>query len=165
MLWQLHQVVLGVHILVAIIWVGGVLFIGWGLFPSVSKWTFHEQRKIFSTVMDWVHWPLTFAGIFVIATGILLGTVLGPIHHLSDFVGTRYGIHWLFALVTGLLTLAWGVFIGNKMAIHVFSQEELWEQADIGKKKSLYKKLAQVVAAESIEILGFFILIYLMISF
>lgn len=165
MLWQLHQLVLGTHIFVAMLWVGGVMFIGWGLFPAIRKWSYSEQRKIFATVMAWAHWPLTLAGCFVIATGILLGTVLGPINQWADIFQTRYGLTWLTALLIGLFTLAWGVFIGNQMAKKLFSQTDIWKNADHGDKKPLANKLVLITAVESVEIVGFITLIYFMISF
>ena len=165
MLWQLHQLVLGAHILVAIIWVGGVMFIGWGLFLAIRRWNFSDQRRILSEVMNWAHWPLTFAGVFVIVTGILLGTVLGPIHQWADIWQSRYGITWVTALLVGLFTLTWGVFVGNKMAIKLFFQKDIWENADSGDKRPLFRRLAMIAASESVEVIGFIILIYLMISY
>src|SRR5699024_12731952 len=47
MIWTLHQLLLGTHIFSAILWVGGVLFIGWGVFPAVRYFTYENQRKFF----------------------------------------------------------------------------------------------------------------------
>jgi copper resistance protein D len=165
MIWELHQLVLVIHIMIAITWVGGVLFIGWGLYPAIRKWSFSEQRRFLSTVMNWVHFPLTLAGIIVVITGILLGTVLGPINHISDVWQSRFGLIWVGALLVALFTLGWGVFIGNRMAIKLLSQFDTWENADKGDRIPLYWKLAKVAAFESIEVLGFVVLLFLMVSF
>lgn len=37
MYWAIYQIVLGIHILLGIAWVGGILFVGWGVFPVAKK--------------------------------------------------------------------------------------------------------------------------------
>jgi len=64
MLWAIRQLLLTVHILLAVIWVGGILFVGWGLFPAARKLSYSVQQKLFVAVMEWTHWLFTLAGYF-----------------------------------------------------------------------------------------------------
>lgn len=108
MAWHIHQLVLGLHILAAIAWAGGILFVGWGVFPTLKKFDYIEQQHILKTLMETVHMWLTAFGAFVIVTGILLGTVLGPIKQWDTLWQTSYGHKFLFALLLGIFALGWG---------------------------------------------------------
>ncbi|SFD95914.1 hypothetical protein SAMN05216238_106149 [Lentibacillus persicus] len=161
--WELRQALLIVHILLAITWVGGILFIGWGVYPALRKMTFLQQRQILLALMQWSHKFLTGAGAGVILTGILLGTVFGPISQWGDIVDTRYGNIWFTALVIGSITLLWGIFVGFKQSIKVFGNTRLWQQADHGNKQPLFKALIKIALLESVEVAGFAALIMLMV--
>ncbi|TRM13103.1 hypothetical protein FH966_16050 [Lentibacillus cibarius] len=163
MIWELRQLTLFIHILLAITWVGGVFFIGWGVFPVVRKMAFVQQRQLLLALMQWSHKLLTAAGIGVIVTGLLLGTIFGPIENWNNIWKTSYGNIWITAFTTGSLTLLWGMFIGFRQAISVLSNVTLWEQADRGDKKTLYKALSKVAITESVEGVGFIVLIVLMV--
>ena len=62
-----------------------------------------------------------------------------------------------------VFSLAWGVFVSYPFAMKLFRDITLWENADIGYKKALFKKLVLFIAVESVEIFGFITLIYLMV--
>lgn len=66
--------------------------------------------------------------------------------------------------IIGIITLIWGVFIGYKQSINVFSHVALWQRADSGDKTPLLKALAKIALLESVEIAGFITLIVLMVS-
>ncbi|MFS8630402.1 MAG: hypothetical protein LOD92_04450, partial [Bacillales bacterium] len=51
MSWGLHSFLLGCHILLAAIWVGGVLFIGWGVYPVVKKMPPSRQQAFLHALM------------------------------------------------------------------------------------------------------------------
>ncbi|MFC4557468.1 hypothetical protein ACFO3D_04510 [Virgibacillus kekensis] len=161
--WEMRQIILGIHIFLAIIWVGGVLFIGWGVYPALRKMAYAKQREFFLALIQWSHNFLTAAGTGVIATGIVLGTLAGPINQWADLWTTRYGNLWLAALVIALLTLGWGVFIGYRQSVKVFSNISIWELADSGETKPLSKALGTTIAIESVEVGGFIALLVVMI--
>ncbi|WP_382399388.1 hypothetical protein [Lentibacillus salinarum] len=163
--WELRQALLFVHIVLAIIWVGGILFIGWGAFPAVRKMTFVRQRDVLQALMQWSHKFLTGSGVGVIMSGILLGTVFGPIDQWRNLWKTRYGHIWLAALIIGAVTLLWGLFIGYRQSLKVLAHVELWQQADSGDKKPLLNDLTKVALFESVEVIGFMALIVLMVLF
>lgn len=158
-----HHLLLGIHIFLAIIWVGGILFVGWGIYPVARKMPYEEQRVFLQSLMQWTHLIFAGTGIGVITTGILLGTVLGPIKHWETIWNTTYGNIWVTALIIALITLFWGVFIGYKQSMNVFSNDKLWKDAEAGNTKSLNKAMFITAAVESVEVIGFAALIGCMV--
>lgn len=49
------QVVLWLHILMAITWVGGVLFVGWGGFFAFRRFPFETQYRLIRDLMKYSH--------------------------------------------------------------------------------------------------------------
>lgn len=159
----MRQILLGIHIFLAIVWVGGILFIGWGVYPVARTIPFSEQRRFLHSLMKWSHMLFLLAGCGVIVTGVLLGTAVGPIRKWHDLWHTSYGSIWFASFVIALLTLAWGAFVGYRKAAHVFSDKSLWQRAERGETAPLRRKMATVIAIEAVEVLGFIILIVCMI--
>src|SRR5690625_4360240 len=104
-MWEIRQLILGIHIFSAITWVGGVLFIGWGVLPASQKLPFTIQRRFFLSIMEWTHWLFTIVGFIVIMTGVLLGTIFGPLKNWSAILDTTYGNIWLTALIVAVFSL------------------------------------------------------------
>src|SRR5690625_5204862 len=111
MLLYIRQIVLVIHILLGIIWVGGILFVGWGVYPAVKKMKIQDQRFFLYSMMKHTHLLFSLAGAGVIFTGIILGTVLGPIKQWNDLFTSTYGNLFFTALLIGIATLTWGIFI------------------------------------------------------
>lgn len=44
MIWTMYQTVLWLHIVIAILWVGGVMFVGWAVYPASNKLDRAQQR-------------------------------------------------------------------------------------------------------------------------
>ncbi|MFZ3578417.1 hypothetical protein [Virgibacillus sp. DJP39] len=164
MAWEIRQLLLVIHIFLAIVWVGGVLFTGWGVFPAAQMLTYNIQQQFFLALIKWTHWLFIGVGSFVILTGILLGTVAGPINTWNDVWNTSYGNTWFTTLITSLATLMWGTFVAYRFAIKLFTNVDLWKDAASGNKKPLTNALIRLIAIESIEVAGFIVLIFLMVS-
>lgn len=162
---MIREILLVIHIFLACIWVGGILFVGWGVYPAAAKMELHVQRRFLLTLMNHVHHLFTLAGFGVILSGILLGTVFGPIHSIDMLWHTAYGKTWLAALITGSITLFWGVCIGYQEMKLIFTDIFLWQEAANGNKKPLYRELIRLAALESVEAIGFTVLIILMVTF
>src|SRR5699024_1202349 len=82
-----------------------------GRFSGVRFFTYENQRKFFHDLMQWTHWLFTGLGSVVILSGILLGTIIGPINSWEDVLHTTYGHIWFTALVIGTFTLLWGIVV------------------------------------------------------
>src|SRR5690625_6150775 len=111
MIFDLRNIVLFIHILLAVIWFGSVLFIGWGVFPTSNKLKPTDQRQFLINLMKWVHWPLTLTGLSVIITGIILGTYLGPLKNWNIIISKLYGNIFLTALIIAIFIIFRGVII------------------------------------------------------
>ena len=160
---NLFHVFLVIHILFAIIWVGGVLFVGWGVYPASLKLPLPMQQDFLQALLKWTHKLFALTGSIVILTGITLGTILGPIRSWDMLFYTSYGNIWLTALVIATFTLFWGVFIGHKYAMAILSNEKLWQMAANGKKRPLRVAFIKTSVVESVEAIGFIILIICMV--
>src|SRR5699024_8611915 len=109
--WEIRQILLMVHILLAIIWVGGVLFVGWGVFPAARVLAFDIQQMFFHALMKWTHWLVTLAAAGVIITGTLLGNIGGPLNAGNDILQTTYGYIWATAFIVASFSLLWGIAV------------------------------------------------------
>lgn len=157
------HIFLSIHIVFAIMWVGGVLFVGWGVYPATNKLPLMMQRHFLSILLEWTHKLFTILGILVILTGVALGVIFGPIRTWDVLWHTSYGNIWLSALIIALFTLTWGVFIGYKYAMSVISDDKLWNMAAEGKKRPLKVAFLKVSIMESVEVAGFLALILCMV--
>ncbi|WP_176223995.1 hypothetical protein [Thalassobacillus devorans] len=160
----MRELVLVIHILLGIIWAGGILFIGWGVYPVAARFPLNTQRIFLTRLMSHTHYLFTLAGAAVIITGILLGTVFGPLRSLETILHTSYGKHWIAALSIGTFALFWGVLVGYREMMLVFTDDYLWKEAEGGDRKPLSQELFRLAALESVEIIGFLVLIYLMVQ-
>lgn len=163
MTWILRQIVLGLHILFAIIWVGGLFFVGWGIFLGIRKMKFVLQREILLNVIQWSHPLFTMAGLGVIVSGVVLGTVLGPIKQWGDIWNTTYGNLWITAFIVAVISLYWGGAVGYKWMAKILNDKHLWMLADREIIEPLIQALILLVLIESIEPMGFAVLIMIMV--
>lgn len=161
----MREILLGIHIFLAIIWVGGVLFIGWGVYPAARILPFRIQQRFFLSLMVHSHRFFTVAGIGVILTGVLLGTLVGPISQWGDIWTTAYGHTWISALVTAMITLLWGGVVSYKSSMKVFSHPALWKSAEAIHTGALKQAFFTIALIESVEVIGFIVLICFMVSF
>jgi uncharacterized membrane protein len=161
----MRELILVIHIFLAIIWAGGIMFIGWGVFPATLKLSLAKQRFFLISLMKNTHHLFTLAGAFVIITGILLGTVFGPIKTWDFLWNTTYGHIFIAAFIIGIITLLWGIVVGYREMMIIFHDEFLWKEAENGNKKPLIFQLIRLAALESVEAIGFVTLIFLMVAF
>ncbi|CAB3391406.1 hypothetical protein [Kyrpidia spormannii] len=162
MVAEIRTALVAVHIFLAIVWVGGVLFIGWGVYPAMKHLPVGRRREVFRALLAWVHTPFTAAGTGVILTGVLLGTTLGPIRGWSD-LGTAYGRIWLTALIIAVVTVVWGSTVGYRLSMGIFRDDSLWSQAEQGDDRPLKRAMGRIAAVESAEVAGFAALIVCMV--
>jgi copper resistance protein D len=163
MYWEIHQILIGVHISLGIFWVGGILFIGWGVYPATRILKVTEQRAFLLSLMQRTHIIFTLAGVGVITTGVLLGTVVGPIRSFDIIWSTRYGNIWFTALIIALFTLSWGMFVGYKKTMNVLKKDSIWQLAESGKTIHLQKAMLKTAVFESVEVIGFVAIIVCML--
>ncbi|XKE96278.1 hypothetical protein LG326_08310 [Metaplanococcus flavidus] len=165
MYWMLHQIVLSIHILLGIAWVGGILFVGWGVFPVAAKMDTMSRQKLLVMLMQWIHHKFTFIGSGVILTGLLLGSVLGPVRDFDTAMNSAYGHNLILAFTVGVLTLLWGVFVSYRFSIKVLTHDTIWKMADNGYPRLLKNAMRSVTIVSGVEVVGFLSLMAIMLSF
>lgn len=160
---MIRLLLLWMHILFAIIWVGGILFVGWGVFPASKALSYKNQRRFLKALMEHTHLLLTTAGIVVIGTGLLLGTIFGPIYAYEQFLTTSYGQKLLIAFTLAFFALLWGIFFGYKQTMQFINDDDVWTTAEKGDSTPLTKAFRKIALLEIVEIICFLILIYIMV--
>ena len=95
------------HVLLAMFWFGGTLYMNVVVIPTLLKQPLEQQRSTAfaigvrtSKVFPWVQTAATLVG-------VLRGTVYGPIHSLSD-LGSPYGQRFIVALVLTVVLAGFG---------------------------------------------------------
>ncbi|QGH33790.1 hypothetical protein GI584_07050 [Gracilibacillus salitolerans] len=159
---MMNSLLLWIHIVAGILWVGGLFFIIWGVYPATRVLPVLRQKQFLLQLMKWSHKGFSIAGITVIITGFLMG-IGGTVNRWEMLFTTYYGKWWITSLVIGLCTLVWGTFIGYRAFIRMLTREIIWKMAEKGYPRLLYFSIVKVVFISSIEGLGFFILILLMV--
>jgi uncharacterized membrane protein len=108
MVLPLLLVIQWLHMLAGITWFGGYLFLDVVLWPTLLRLPI-KQAKITSDVISRFAGPvMATSGTVVVLSGIIRGTVLGPIQSFSFLFTSAYGITWLSALLVSCLLMAWG---------------------------------------------------------
>lgn len=163
MLIDTRQIILLTHILLGIVWVGGILFVGWGVYPVVKKLKISEQRMFLTEMMKHTHYLFSLAGAGVIATGVSLGTIFGPIKTWDALFSTTYGRLFSTAFIVGIVTLIWGIFISYPTTMRMLQNNFIWKNAEFGKWQSLQREMMKVTFVTGIEVVGFIVLLTLMV--
>lgn len=136
-----------------------------GVFPAIKKIPLPEQRSFLTALMKHTHKLFTVVGIIVIMTGFLLGTVYGPMKSFNHMITTPYGQKFLTAFIIGIFTLVWGVVYGYRQTMKLLLDDFIREEALKGRKELLNKSFLQITLFEVVEVTGFLVLLYIMISF
>ena len=115
MVW-LYSVVLYLHILGAIFWVGSAMMFQFIFVPSLAGMPFEAQRPLLQSLAARYGPVVGAVGALTLVFGILRGVLTGVLGLLN----TPYGLTWLVAIVLGIpVALLGGAFIGptgNRMA-------------------------------------------------
>jgi hypothetical protein len=98
------------HVILAILWFGSVLYSDFVLIPAFSTLPLTTQRAIGAAIAVRANRIMPPVAGAVILFGILRGTVFGPIDSLDD-LGSAYGITWLLSLVLAIGILIFGLRI------------------------------------------------------
>jgi len=96
----LPVVVLWLHVFGATIWFGAFLTVSCLVRPSLGA---GEMEKFARSFMPRARRLMLPTVLVVGVTGVLMGTVFGPIRSSSDLAGSWYGVTWIAALALGLL--------------------------------------------------------------
>lgn len=148
----LQGVVQWLHVLGAIFWFGGTLFMNIVIIPAIQRISGPAQREFGMAVGETAKIVIKVAYATIIL-GILRGTVFGPVKSADFLFGTAYGITWLVALITAIALIGYG-----QMVLEPF--REKIGRATQAEAAALIKSAPRLFGA---ELLGFFVIFTAMI--
>lgn len=108
------------HVITAITWLGGTLFLNFVVIPTlltIPPTSAADFNKRFTPIAARFIEPAAYA---VIVLGLIRGTVYGPVKSFSYAYTTAYGITFTIAFLITIATFVWGKYVvaagGAKLA-------------------------------------------------
>jgi putative copper resistance protein D len=96
------------HVLGAIIFVGGNVFFAAVVWPDLLRRPAAEGKAAFAAFEKPVGLLMASAGHLLLWLGLLRGTYFGPIQSVDTLIHTGYGHTWLTALVLFIILMGYG---------------------------------------------------------
>jgi hypothetical protein len=96
------------HVILAILWFGSVLYSDFVLIPALNTLPLPTQRQVGAAIGARANRIIPPVAGAVILFGIIRGTVLGQVQSLEALT-TPYGITWLVSLVLAIGTFMYGL--------------------------------------------------------
>jgi uncharacterized membrane protein len=95
-------VVQWLHVLLGTFWLGSTLYADVILVPTLFRLPLEQARAVSGPLGQRAKRIIVPVAIIVVVLGFLRGTLFGSLHSLGDVFGSRYGVTWLIALLTGV---------------------------------------------------------------
>ncbi len=108
------------HVLFGAILIGSAVYMHFVLWPGILSRPSAEARAFYEGILKKTSVLMASSGGITFLLGILRGTLLGPIHSLSD-LGSPYGITFSIALFATLAMLIQGPRIGPTLLKKVWN--------------------------------------------
>ena len=153
-------VVQWLHVLLGIIWFGNALVLATILIPTLNPLPLTIQRQVGGAYGERATRIFDVLVPTVILLGIVRGTVFGPIDGPDYLLGTAYGITWLVALITSLLTHLWGRMV---ITPAVRQMNAIALAPDGSPPAELVRVVGRVKRLVVLELIGFFVIFTCMI--
>ena len=152
------------HVLLGIFWFGGSLYLNFMVIPVLLKLPLGQQREVGIPLGARSNQILPLISILVILSGLLRGTVWGPVQSFPFLFGTAYGVTFLISLLVAGAVELWGHFVVGKAAAELNS----FPIAEVLKPRSAVAlafnaQVHRVMLFSLVELLGFFIIFTCMI--
>ncbi len=147
-------IVAGLHMLFAIFWFGGTMWVNFILGPATARTSPAAAAEMGTQIGIQANRVIPPVAGLAILLGFLRGTVWGPIDSLSAVFNTGYGRWWFIALVLAVITFLWGQRLTGPAA------------ASIGTAANAEERVARVqrtLRLASLELIGFFGIFSMMI--
>lgn len=144
----------GLHMLFAIFWFGGTLFVNFVLGPATARTSPAAAGEMGTQIGMQANRVIPPVAGLSILLGFLRGTVWGPIDSLSAVFNTGFGRWWFIALVLAIITFEWGQRVTGPAA------------ASIGAATTAEERVARVqrtIRLASLELIGFLAIFSMMI--
>jgi uncharacterized membrane protein len=146
------MVVEWLHVLAAIIWVGGNAILDIVVWRALLQRPGTQAEPIYTQIGRYTAPVMAASGMVTLIFGIVRGTLLGQIQSVDALFGTAYGLTWLASLVLTLVMIGWGAtWHGRRLG-------PIWEG------DALRPGAVQRLRAGSIfELVGFGVILILMV--
>jgi putative copper export protein len=118
-------VVHGIHILGAIVWFGGAAAMNLVVVPGIFAQPLTAQRSLGRSVTLGFERLAIPAAVATALSGLLLGTVFGPLRRATDFT-TPFGITWLASTGIVVVILATGGLVSSPALRRLWGDDSLW---------------------------------------
>ena len=151
------------HVLLAMLWFGGLLYADFILIPAFSTLPLQTQRAAAAALGVRANRIIPPVAGLVILLGILRGTVFGQIRSLDALTST-YGITWLVALVVAIGTFVFGLRVIGPSLERLGTIPEAEAMNPDGSPSAKLQLLLEAAKRNSLlELLGFFVIFTCMI--
>jgi copper resistance protein D len=151
MLWG-HVIVQWLHVLLAVLWFGGTMFMALVVAPTLTTASAQAQEEIGAQIAQRMKKLFAPVGGLTILFGILNATFFGPIQSWDALWGSSYGVTVVVAVVLGIVLVVFGAGIGNKAATIANAPPE--QRGSI---------IRQVMGMSKLQLLMFFVAFTLMV--
>ncbi len=122
------------HVLFAVFWFGGSMYVTFVLMPTMQRIPPASAREVGRAIMPRMAMAMRIAGAVVIVLGIVRGIGWGPRNAAGtgfDFAST-YGITWSVSILLALAIFAIGDGIVGRTARRLYGDDGLWAFATAG---------------------------------
>ena len=151
MLWG-HIIVQWLHVLLAVLWFGGTMFLALVVGPTLATASAQAQAEIGAQIAHRAKLLFAPVGGLTILLGIINATVFGPIQSWDALFGSSYGVTVAVSVVLGIVLAIFGATIGNKAATIAAAPAEQREPI-----------VRQVMSMSKVQMLIFFVAFTLMV--
>jgi putative copper export protein len=152
------------HVLAAVLWFGGAVFLSLLLMPTFPVLPPEQQRRFGRALTAKTGPFFQVAAIVVLLMGIIRGTLLGPIKGVDVLFGTVYGQIWLAALILTIGLVVLGARFVGPTAERMYQDDSLWDFGPGQPPPAGLMAHVQLLRTLSIiDLLGFLIVFTLMI--
>ncbi len=119
-------VVQWMHILAALVWVGGQMFGALVVWPALLRAPADRAREIMG-LFGRTGAPIMSAAVqLTLGLGLLRGTLLGPMRSLDVLFGSAYGWTFLASILLTVCVMAYGGGTRRAMMSRVWSSDGTW---------------------------------------
>jgi uncharacterized membrane protein len=144
----------GLHMLFAIFWFGGTLFVNFFLGPATARTSPAAAAEMGTQIGIQANRVIPPVASLAILLGFLRGTVWGPIDSFGAVFTTGFGRWWFIALVLAVITFLWGQRITGPSAASIGTATTPEERA---------ARVQRTIRLASLELIGFFGIFSMMI--
>ena len=152
------------HVFLGIFWFGSTLYLDFVVIPAVMTLPLEQQRTVSMPLTTFSERVIIPAALLVIILGLVRGTIFGPVQSLGFLFGTAYGLTFLIAGLSALVTFAWGQLVLTRAARRL----DTFPHADVMKSGgpvalAFAAQIQRVKLLALLELLGFFVIFTCMI--